>query len=44
MITVRSWPARVGWFALLWAGGVLAVGAVALVFRVLMHMAGLSVG
>jgi len=28
-----SWPARLGWFALLWLGGVVAVGIVAYALR-----------
>jgi hypothetical protein len=37
----RQWLGRVGWMAALWAGGVAALGAVALVLRALMHAAGL---
>jgi hypothetical protein len=35
------WLRRVGWMALIWAGGVLALAVVALVFRGLMTAAGL---
>jgi hypothetical protein len=37
----RLWLRRLGWLAALWLGGVLALGAVALVLRVLMHAAGM---
>lgn len=38
---VRLWLGRAGWMALLWTGGVAAVGAVALLLRVVMHAAGM---
>ncbi len=38
-----SWPKRIGWLVLIWAASVLALGAVALVFRFLMNLAGLTV-
>jgi hypothetical protein len=37
-----SWPKRFGWLVLIWAGSVLALGVVAMVFRVLMNLAGLT--
>jgi hypothetical protein len=39
----RTWPRRVGWLVLIWAGSVLALGVVAGLFRVLMNLAGLTV-
>lgn len=35
------WLRRLGWMALLWAGGVAALGLVALLLRGLMHAAGM---
>jgi len=35
------WLRRLGWLVALWLGGVLALGLVALVLRVLMHAAGM---
>jgi len=35
------WMRRVGWLLALWLGGVAALGAVALLLRVLMHAAGM---
>jgi hypothetical protein len=37
-----SWPKRIGWLIVLWAAGVLAVGLVAVAFRLLMGLAGLT--
>jgi hypothetical protein len=37
----RLWLRRLGWLVALWLGGVAALGAVALVLRVLMHAAGM---
>jgi len=37
-----SWAKRIGWLILLWAAGVLAVGVVAVAFRILMNLAGLT--
>jgi len=37
-----SWGKRLGWLALIWTASVIALGAVALLFRVLMNMAGLT--
>ncbi|QJE01631.1 DUF2474 family protein [Massilia forsythiae] len=36
-----SWPRRIAWLVALWLGGVLALGAVALLLRVAMHAAGM---
>jgi hypothetical protein len=36
------WAKRVGWLALLWLAGVVAVGAVALLIRLGMHAAGMT--
>ncbi|GAB3446919.1 hypothetical protein GCM10027320_40310 [Massilia solisilvae] len=38
---MRLWLGRVGWMTALWAGGVAALAAVALLLRVLMHVAGM---
>jgi hypothetical protein len=38
----RIWPRRVGWLTVLWACGVAALGALALVVRLLMATAGYS--
>jgi len=35
------WLRRLGWLVLLWAGGVAALGAVALLLRIAMHAAGM---
>lgn len=37
-----SWTKRIGWLVVIWAASVLALGAVALVFRFLMSLAGLT--
>ncbi|ONH81589.1 hypothetical protein APZ41_019065 [Roseomonas mucosa] len=42
MPTQTSFPRRLGWLVLIWAGSVLALGVVASVFRILMSMAGLT--
>ncbi len=39
---MRRWLGRLGWMALLWAAGVLAMGAAALALRGLMRLAGLA--
>ena len=39
----QTWLRRVGWFVLIWAGSVLALGVVAGLFRVVMKLAGLTV-
>ena len=36
------WGRRIGWLVLLWAGGVLGVGVVAMLVRLAMAAAGLS--
>jgi hypothetical protein len=38
------WLRRLGWLALLWLGGVAALGLVALLLRWLMHAAGMREG
>jgi hypothetical protein len=40
--TSRRWPQRTGWLLLIWTGGVVALAAFALVFRMLMNLAGLT--
>ncbi|MGI6852398.1 DUF2474 domain-containing protein [Mesorhizobium sp. 1B3] len=37
-----SLPKRIGWLILIWTASVLALGAVALAFRFLMNLAGLT--
>jgi hypothetical protein len=37
-----SWPRRIGWLVLIWAASVTALAVVAVLFRVLMKLAGLS--
>jgi hypothetical protein len=37
----RLWLGRAGWMVLLWAGGVAALGLVALLLRFLMRAAGM---
>jgi hypothetical protein len=39
----QTWFRRVGWLVLIWAAGVLALGVVAGLFRVVMDLAGLTV-
>ncbi|MEO9336684.1 DUF2474 domain-containing protein [Mesorhizobium sp. SB112] len=39
----RLWLRRVGWLALIWAGSVAALAIVAVLFRLLMNMAGMTV-
>lgn len=38
-----SWLRRIGWMVLLWAAGVATVGLVAIVIRIVMTAAGLTV-
>ncbi|WP_084733291.1 DUF2474 domain-containing protein [Sphingobium chungbukense] len=38
------WLSRIGWLLLIWAGSVLALGIVAMGFRWLMNLAGLTTG
>jgi hypothetical protein len=39
----RQWLRRVGWLILIWAASVAALGAVALVLRAIMSVAGLTI-
>jgi len=39
----RLWLRHVGWFALLWTASVAVLAIVALIFRVLMDLAGMTV-
>jgi hypothetical protein len=41
MRQARLWLGRIGWMAALWAGGVAALGVVALLLRLLMQAAGM---
>ncbi len=38
----HRWFARLGWLVAIWSGSVLALGVFALLFRLLMRVAGLS--
>jgi hypothetical protein len=40
--TAKPWLQRIGWMILIWAASVTALGVVALAFRLLMAMAGLT--
>jgi Protein of unknown function (DUF2474) len=40
---IHTWLRRIGWLVLIWAASVLALGVVAVLFRVLMNLAGLTV-
>jgi len=42
-VGAQTWLRRVGWLVLIWAAGVLALGLVAGLFRVVMNLAGLTV-
>jgi hypothetical protein len=39
----RKWLSRVGWLILIWATSVAALGAVALILRAIMSVAGMTV-
>ncbi len=39
----KLWLRRVGWLVLIWIGSVAALGIVAVLFRLLMSMAGMTV-
>jgi len=39
----KQWLRRVGWLVLIWTGSVAALAIVAVLFRLLMNMAGLTV-
>ena len=36
------WLRRVGWLVAIWAGSILALGVVAMAFRLLMNLAGMK--
>ncbi len=38
----KNWLKRVGWLVLIWTGSVLALAAVAVLFRLLMSLAGMT--
>ncbi|MBS1166297.1 MAG: hypothetical protein H6R00_2322 [Proteobacteria bacterium] len=40
--TKGLWFRRVGWLFAIWAGSILALGVVALMFRLLMNLAGMK--
>jgi hypothetical protein len=39
----KSWPRRLGWFVLIWAASVSAMGLAALALRLVMNASGLTV-
>ncbi|WP_065236209.1 DUF2474 domain-containing protein [Legionella tucsonensis] len=39
----KTWLYRVGWLILLWGAGVVGLSVIALLFRILMSMAGFKV-
>lgn len=39
----RRWLRRAGWLALIWTASVVALGVVAILFRLLMNASGLTV-
>ncbi|HWL06674.1 MAG TPA: DUF2474 domain-containing protein [Xanthobacteraceae bacterium] len=39
----KLWPRRIGWLVLIWLASVAALAIVAVLFRLLMNMAGLTV-
>jgi hypothetical protein len=39
----KRWLRRVGWMVLIWLGSVAALAVVAVLFRLLMNMAGMTV-
>jgi hypothetical protein len=39
----RLWARRIGWMMLLWLAGVAVLAVVALIFRVVMNFAGMTV-
>jgi len=41
MASRREWGRRLGWMALLWLGGVVALSFVAFLIRIIMHAAGM---
>ncbi|CAI9404553.1 hypothetical protein ANOBCDAF_04641 [Pleomorphomonas sp. T1.2MG-36] len=40
--TKGLWFRRVGWLVAIWAGSILALGVVAMAFRLLMNLAGMK--
>lgn len=43
MPSQKSWPRRIGWLVLIWTASIAVLAAVALLFRVLMGAAGLTI-
>jgi hypothetical protein len=41
-VTTTSWARRVGWLVLIWTASVIGLGLVALLFRMVMRVAGLT--
>lgn len=37
-----TWPRRLGWLVLIWTASVVALAAIAMLFRLLMGLAGLT--
>ncbi|UPG74521.1 DUF2474 domain-containing protein (plasmid) [Roseomonas gilardii subsp. gilardii] len=42
MASTSLWFRQLGWLVLIWSGSVLALGVVAMAFRLLMRLAGLT--
>ena len=43
MPSQKNWPRRIGWLILIWAASIAALVIVALLFRLLMGAAGLTI-
>lgn len=41
-VGAQTWLRRVGWLVLIWAASVMALGAIAVLFREMMNLAGLT--
>jgi hypothetical protein len=41
-VPTTSWPRRIGWLVLIWTASVIALALVALLFRMVMSVAGLT--
>jgi hypothetical protein len=41
-VPTTSWPRRIGWLVLIWTASVMALALVAVPFRMLMSVAGLT--
>jgi hypothetical protein len=43
VVAYRLWLRHIGWFVLLWTASVAVLAIVALIFRILMNLAGMTV-